>query len=162
MAPLLATCIWFRKRTTATLGATWILGPSTEHKERKKKGTFASEYLATHFWNSTASTENSRFLCASRSEPLESLHAEPRGLQADTSAVAVAEHCSFIDDLTSKGFAVCSPTLCETRARVETPSSCSSTDAVLLSFNTCCVLRLPLSIAVQLVNRVVLQLCIVR
>ena len=46
MAPLLATCIWFRKRTTATLGATWILGPSTEHKERKKKGTFASEYLA--------------------------------------------------------------------------------------------------------------------
>jgi len=34
------------KRTTATLGATWILGPSTEHKERKKKGIFASEYLA--------------------------------------------------------------------------------------------------------------------
>ena len=46
VAPLLATCIWFRKRTTATLGATWILGPSTEHKERKKKGIFASEYLA--------------------------------------------------------------------------------------------------------------------
>ena len=46
VAPLPATCIWFRKRTTATLGATWILGPSTEHKERKKKGIFASEYLA--------------------------------------------------------------------------------------------------------------------
>ena len=50
VAPLLATCIWFRKRTTATLGATWILGPSTEHKERKKKGNFRyrvpSEYLA--------------------------------------------------------------------------------------------------------------------
>ena len=37
------------------------------------------------------------------SEELESLHAQPRGLQADTSAVAVAEHCSFIDDLSSKG-----------------------------------------------------------
>ena len=42
VAPLLATCIWFRKRTTATLGATWILGTSTEHKERKKRGIFAS------------------------------------------------------------------------------------------------------------------------
>ena len=39
-----------------------------------------------------------------QSEPLESLHAQPRGLQADTSAVA--EHCSFIDDLSSKGLAV--------------------------------------------------------
>ena len=37
-----------------------------------------------------------------QSEPLESMHAQPRGLQADTSAVAVAEHCSFIDDLSSK------------------------------------------------------------
>ena len=36
-----------------------------------------------------------------QSEPLESLHAQPRGLQADTSAVAVAEHCSFINDLSS-------------------------------------------------------------
>ena len=58
-----------------------------------------------------------------QSEPLESLHAQPRGLQADTSAVAVAEHCSFIDDLSSKGLAVCSPIiLCETRVRVEAVS----------------------------------------
>ena len=35
-------------------------------------------------------------------EPLESLDAQPRGSQTETSAVAVAEHCSFIDDLSSK------------------------------------------------------------
>ena len=35
-------------------------------------------------------------------ETLGSLHVQLRVSQADTSAVAVAEHCSFIDDLLSK------------------------------------------------------------
>jgi hypothetical protein len=48
-----------------------------------------------------------------QSEPLESLHAQPRGSQAETSAVAVAEHCSFIDDLSSNTGLRCSPALCE-------------------------------------------------
>ena len=65
-----------------------------------------------------------------QSEPLQSLHAQPRGLQADTSAVAVAEHCSFIDDLSSKGLR-CSPAACETRVRVEALSS--------LQFNRRCL-----------------------
>ena len=47
-----------------------------------------------------------------QSEGMESLHAQQRGSQADTSAVAVADHCSFIDDLSSKGLR-CSPIECD-------------------------------------------------
>ena len=64
-------------------------------------------------------------------EPLESLDAQPRGSQTETSAVAVAEHCSFIDDLSSKGLAVAAQSFCVMRVRVEAVS-CSQLQQTLL------------------------------
>ena len=65
------------------------------------------------FSNSGTSTRKLKVLMRKQSETLESLQAQPRGSQADTSAVAIAEHCSFIDDLSSKELR-CSPVLCDT------------------------------------------------
>ena len=113
MAPLPATYIWIRNGPLH-LGPTLVgptLGPTHFTKTINDQGTFRKgiftvEYLATNSGILRIfDAEEPRFNMRA-GETLKSLHAQPRGSQADTSAVAIAEHCSFIDDLSSERVAL--------------------------------------------------------
>ena len=66
-----------------------------------------------------------------QSEPLESLHAQPRGLQADTSAVAVASIVPSLMIFLVKGLQFAAQSFCVMRVRVEAVS-CSQLQQTLL------------------------------
>lgn len=99
--PLPATRIWIRK-DPLHLGPTHFT-KTINDQGTSRKGFFTFMYLATNsgiLRNFDAGI--SRFNMTA-GEPPESLHVQPRGSQADTSAVAIA---SFIDNLSSKRVAL--------------------------------------------------------
>ena len=81
VAPLLATCIWFRKKDHCNTGCNLDTRTTEGTPRKKEKGIFAIEYLAVPSdtflefsdFDSEAKVEHEA------GEPLESLDAQPRG-----------------------------------------------------------------------------------